>query len=70
VESKIAMRVLAILAGVILLLPGLCSIIAPLIFLTNGEEDAMMMIIFFSGILITWLAGWLIAKAGKPKEPQ
>ena len=57
------MRILAIITGVILLLPGICSLIAPAIFFSN--DTGIGAVIFVFGLLVTWLAGWLIVKAGR-----
>jgi hypothetical protein len=62
------MRIIAIIAGLILLLPGLCSIVMPLTFMRNGEGDPLVGAILIAGLLITWLAGWLILRAGKPGD--
>jgi hypothetical protein len=61
------MRILSIILGILLLLPGLCSIIVPI---TIGEDSSMLPItipVFLVGMAITWLAFWLISKGGKPR---
>jgi hypothetical protein len=64
------MRIVAIIAGLILLLPGLCSIVVPLMFIGNGQSDPLFTTILAGGFLITTLAGWLILRGGKPGGPQ
>ena len=59
------MRALSIVFGIILLLPGLCSLVfTPM--LLDGTD---IIVLWLPGIVAGGLGIWLIAKGGKGKGP-
>ncbi len=59
------MRIFLIILGIVLLLPGLCSLAFTPMFLQSPDIG----IIWLPGILLGGLGVWLILKGGKKKGP-
>lgn len=60
------MKVLKIIAGVILLLPGICSVGAIILFLpqfSSSGMPGMLVPIWLATFAAAWLGVWLIRKA-------
>jgi hypothetical protein len=68
VEGETELRILAVLIGIVLLLPGFCSLVSLVAF---GSElgNPFTMLVWLSGLALGGLGIWLIAKAGRKKEP-
>jgi hypothetical protein len=57
------MRVLSIIVGIILLLPGVCSIVFTT--MITGGQDYILDMVWVSGLVLGGFGLWLIFKGGK-----
>ena len=62
------MKALKIIVGIILLLPGLCSLGFMLVSLPNfGSQDAMLFALWIPCFAVSAFGIWLLYRAGQPK---